>query len=123
MEANLNYWPVQIKLIPSNDPCLNNANLLIAADCTAYAFSDFHCVFMKKRVTVIGCPKLDGCDYSEKLSELFILNNIKSVTVVRMEVPCCKGIELAVKNAVKISGKLIPWKVLIITTKGDIVYD
>jgi NAD-dependent dihydropyrimidine dehydrogenase PreA subunit len=119
-ESQLNQWPVQIKLVPYDAPYFNNANLLIAADCTAYAYGDFHDRFMKNKITLIGCPKLDEGDYSEKLTDILKNNNIKSVTVVRMEVPCCGGIVNAVINAMKNSGKMIPWQVVTISTDGNI---
>jgi len=112
--TQLNQWPVQIKLVPVNAPYFENANLLIAADCSAYAYGDFHNKFMKNKVTIIGCPKLDEGDYSKKLTEILKNNNIKSVMVVRMEVPCCGGIENAVKTALKDSLKMIPWQVITI---------
>lgn len=118
--SQLRQWPVQIKLVPVNAPYFENANLLVAADCTAYAYGDFHRKFMKNKVTVIGCPKLDNEDYSKKLTEIISRNKIKSVTVVRMEVPCCGGIENAVVNALKNSGKIIPWQVITVTTDGKI---
>jgi len=118
--SQLNQWPVQIKLAPVNAPYFNNAHLLIAADCTAYAYGNFHNDFMKNRITLIGCPKLDEGDYVEKLTKIIALNNIKSVTVVRMEVPCCGGIENAVKRALMASGKFIPWSVVTISTDGKI---
>lgn len=121
IESELNQWPVQIKLVPVNAPYFNNANLLVAADCTAYAYADFHRKFIKNRITLIGCPKLDMLDYSEKLAEIIRNNNIKSVTVVRMEVPCCGGIEHAVKTALQNSGKLIPWQVVVISPDGKII--
>ncbi|MDF2685674.1 MAG: ferredoxin [Clostridia bacterium] len=120
-ESQLNQWPVQIKLVPVNAPYFNNANLLIAADCTAYAYGDFHNSFMKNKITLIGCPKLDEGDYSEKLTEIIKRNNIKSVTVVRMEVPCCGGIVNATINALKNSEKMIPWQVITISTDGQIL--
>jgi ferredoxin len=119
--SQLNQWPVQIKLVSPNAAYLNNANLLIAADCTAYAYGDFHNKFIKNRITLIGCPKLDEGDYSEKLTTILKMNDIKSVTVVRMEVPCCGGIENAVKNALKASEKMIPWQVVTISTNGEIL--
>lgn len=119
--SKLSQWPVQIKLVPINAPYFNNANLLVAADCSAYAYGDFHNRFIKNKVTIIGCPKLDTGDYSEKLTEIIKNNNIKSVTVVRMEVPCCGGIENAVKTALKNSGKFIPWQVVTISTDGKIL--
>lgn len=118
--SRLSQWPVQIKLAPINAPYFNGANLLIAADCTAYAYGNFHERFIKNHITLIGCPKLDSTDYSEKLTEIIRCNDIKSVTVTRMEVPCCGGIEYAVKSALQQSGKLIPWQVKIISTDGNI---
>jgi hypothetical protein len=103
--SRLSQWPVQIKLVPVNAPYFHKANLLVAASCTAYAFGDFHNRFIKNRIALIGCPKLDGVDYAEKLTEILRHNDIKSITVVRMEVPCCKGIEIAVKTALKNSEK------------------
>ncbi|WP_026885502.1 ATP-binding protein [Clostridium beijerinckii] len=119
--SQLNQWPVQIKLVSPNAPYFNNANLLIAADCTAYAYADFHNKFIRNKITLIGCPKLDEVDYSEKLMTILKMNDIKSVTVVRMEVPCCGGIENAVKNALKASDKMIPWQVVTISTNGEII--
>lgn len=119
--SQLNQWPVQIKLVPPNAPYFNNANVLIAADCTAYAYGDFHSKFIKNRITLIGCPKLDEGDYSEKLTAILKMNDIKSLTVVRMEVPCCGGIVNAVKNALKASDKLIPWQIVTISTNGEII--
>ena len=119
--SKLQNWPVQIKLAPVNAPYFENANLLVAADCTAYAYGNFHNEFIRNHVTLIGCPKLDAGDYSEKLTEILENNNIKSVTVVRMEVPCCGGIEQAVKKALQISGRLIPWRVVTISTDGRIL--
>lgn len=118
--SQLNQWPVQIKLAPSNAGFFNNADLLIAADCSAYAYGDFHSKFIKNRITLIGCPKLDEGDYSEKLTSILKMNDIKSVTVVRMEVPCCGGIVNAVKNALKASDKMIPWQIVTISTNGKI---
>ena len=120
-ESRLRQWPVQIKLVPVTAPYFENADLLISADCAAYAYGNFHADFIKNRITLIGCPKLDNTDYSEKLTEIIALNNIKSVTVVRMEVPCCGGIENAAKQAVKRSGKFIPWHVVTISTDGNIL--
>lgn len=117
----LSQWPVQIKLVPVNAPYFDHANLLVAADCTAYAYGDFHNRFIRNRVTLIGCPKLDEGDYSEKLTAIIRNNDIKSVTVVRMEVPCCGGIEHAVKTALQNSGKFIPWRVVTISTDGQIL--
>ncbi|MFV0527553.1 MAG: 4Fe-4S binding protein [Lachnospiraceae bacterium] len=119
--SELRQWPVQIKLAPVNAPYFDKANLLIAADCSAYAFAGFHGRFMKNKVTLIGCPKLDEGDYTEKLTEIIRNNDIKSVTVTRMEVPCCGGIENAVKNALMNSGKFIPWQVVTISTDGKIL--
>ena len=120
-DSQLSQWPVQIKLVPVKAPYLNGAKLLIAADCTAYAYGDFHQEFIRGHVTLIGCPKLDEGDYAEKLTQILAGNDIKSVTVVRMEVPCCGGIEHAVKRALQASGKLIPWNVVIISTDGRIL--
>lgn len=119
--SQLSQWPVQIKLIPVNAPYFDGANLLVAADCTAYAYGNFHNEFIRNKVTLIGCPKLDDCDYSEKLTAILANNSIKSVTVVRMEVPCCGGIENAVKRALQASGKCIPWQVVTISTDGKIL--
>ena len=119
--SQLSQWPVQIQLAPVNAPYFENANLLIAADCTAYAYGDFHNRFIKNKVTLIGCPKLDDTDYSEKLTAILTHSNIKSVMVVRMEVPCCGGLENAVKTALKNSGKMIPWQVVTISTDGRIL--
>ena len=119
--SQLSQWPVQIKLVPVNAPYFDGANLLIAADCTAYAYGNFHNEFIRNRVTLIGCPKLDQGDYSEKLTQIIANNNIKSVTIVRMEVPCCGGIELAAKRALQLSGKFIPWQVVTISTDGRIL--
>lgn len=119
--SRLSQWPVQIKLVPVNAPYFHGADLLIAADCTAYAYGRFHEDFIQNRITLIGCPKLDECDYAEKLTEIIMNNNIKSLTIVRMEVPCCGGIENAAKRALQASGKLIPWQVVIISTDGKIM--
>ena len=119
--SQLAQWPVQIKLVPVNAPYFEGAELLIAADCTAYAYASFHSKFIKGRITLIGCPKLDSIDYAEKLTEIIQNNSIKSITVVRMEVPCCGGIENAVHRAVKASGKALPCKVNIISTTGEII--
>ena len=121
--SQLAQWPVQIKLVPVNAPYFNNANLLVAADCAAYAYGNFHSEFMRNKITVIGCPKLDDVDYSEKLTAILKANNVKSVTVVRMEVPCCGGIEHAVRTALQNSGKMIPWRVVVIGTDGGILED
>ncbi|MEG1067860.1 MAG: 4Fe-4S binding protein [Anaerovoracaceae bacterium] len=119
--SKLNQWPVQMKLVPVNAAYFNDAKLLIAADCVAYAYGNFHNDFMKDKITLIGCPKLDEGDYAEKLTEILKQNEIKSVTVVRMEVPCCGGIENAVKTALSNCGKLIPWQVTVISTDGIIL--
>ncbi|MBO5747223.1 MAG: 4Fe-4S binding protein [Clostridia bacterium] len=119
--SQLQQWPCQIKLVPPNAPYFDGANLLIAADCTAYAYGNFHSDFIRNHITLIGCPKLDEGDYTEKLTAIIRDNNIKSVKVVRMEVPCCGGIENAVKNALKNSGKFIPWQVVTISTDGKIL--
>ena len=120
-ESELMQWPVQIKLAPIHAPYYENANLLIAADCTAYAYANFHRDWMRGRITLIGCPKLDSVDYSEKLTEILKQNKIKSLTVVRMEVPCCGGLEHAATQALKDSGKFIPWRVVTFTTQGEIL--
>ena len=119
--SRLSQWPCQIKLVPINAPYFDNANLLIAADCTAYAYGSFHNDFILGRITLIGCPKLDDGDYTEKLTQIIANNNIKSVTVVRMEVPCCAGIENAAKRALQASGKFIPWQVVTFSTDGRIL--
>lgn len=119
--SRLSQWPVQIKLVPYNAPYFDGAKLLIAADCTAYAYAAFHERFIKGHITLIGCPKLDSIDYSEKLTEIISNNDIKSVTVVRMEVPCCGGLEQAAKTALQKSGKFIPWQVVTIGTDGTIL--
>lgn len=121
LESQLRQWPVQIKLAPVNAPYFNGAKLLVAADCTAYAYANFHNDFIKDHITLVGCPKLDSVDYSEKLTEIIRNNDIKSVTVVRMEVPCCGGIQLAAQKALQSSGKFIPWQVVTISTDGRIV--
>ena len=119
--SQLRQWPVQIKLAPVNAPWFDGAKLLIAADCTAYAYANFHQDFIKGRITLVGCPKLDSVDYSEKLTEILRNNTIRSITVVRMEVPCCGGMENAVKRALQQSGKSIPCNVVIISTDGRIL--
>jgi len=121
VSSKLKQWPVQIKLAPVTAPYFENAHLLIAADCSAYAYGNFHNKFMKNKITLIGCPKLDTTDYTEKLTDILTQNNIKSVTVVRMEVPCCAGIVEAVKNALQKSGKMIPWQIVTISAEGKIV--
>ncbi len=118
--SELNQWPCQIKLVPVNAPYFENCDLLIAADCTAYAYANIHKDFMKNRITLIGCPKLDEGDYAEKLTAILANNNINSVKVLRMEVPCCGGIVNAVKTALIQSGKMIPWSIVVIGTNGDI---
>ena len=119
--SRLSQWPVQIKLVPVNAPYFDGARLLIAADCTAYAYAAFHERFIKGHITLVGCPKLDSVDYAEKLTEIIRNNDIKSVTVVRMEVPCCGGLELAAKKALQQSGKFIPWQVVTVTVDGRLV--
>lgn len=121
VSSRLSQWPVQIKLVPINAPYFENANLLVAADCTAFAYGNFHNEFIRNHITLIGCPKLDEGDYTEKLTDIIKGSSIKSVTVVRMEVPCCGGIENAVKAALKASGKFIPWRVVTISTDGNIL--
>jgi NAD-dependent dihydropyrimidine dehydrogenase PreA subunit len=120
-ESRLNQWPVQIKLVPVKASYFDQAKLLVSADCGAYAYGNFHDEFIKGRITLIGCPKLDQTDYSEKLTEILKGNDIKSVTVVRMEVPCCGGIENAVITALKNCGKMIPWQVVTLSIKGEIL--
>ena len=119
--SELRQWPVQIKLVPVNAPYFDGAHLLVAADCTAYAYADFHRDFIRNKITLIGCPKLDEGDYSEKLTEIIRQNEIRSVTVVRMEVPCCGGIEHAVRTALQNSGKFLPWQVVTVSTDGRIL--
>ena len=119
--SELMQWPVQIKLVPVQAPYFEGANLLIAADCTAYAYANFHKEFIRNHITVVGCPKLDNVDYADKLTEIIKYNNIKSVTIIRMEVPCCGGIEHAAKKALQASGKFIPWHVVTISTDGKIL--
>lgn len=121
LNSELMQWPVQIKLVPMRASYFDGANLLIAADCTAYAYGNFHKEFIRRHITLIGCPKLDEGDYTEKLTEIIKNNNIKSVTVVRMEVPCCGGIEHATKRALQESGKFIPWRVVTISIDGKIL--
>ena len=118
--SRLGQWPCQIKLVPTHAPFFDGAQLLIAADCTAYAYANMHEDFMKGKTTIIGCPKLDAVDYTEKLTAIIRDNDIKSVTVVRMEVPCCGGLQRAAENALKASGKIIPWQVVTITIDGKI---
>ena len=119
--SKLQNWPVQIKLAPVSAPYFNDAKLLIAADCTAYAYASFHQDFIRNKITLIGCPKLDQVDYSEKLTAIIQNNNIQSVTIVRMEVPCCGGLEMAAKKALQNSGKFIPWQVVTISIDGKIL--
>lgn len=121
ISSHLSQWPVQIKLAPIQGEYFNNADLLIAADCVAYAYGDFHRHFIKGRVVLIGCPKLDSIDYSEKLTEIIRVNNIKSVTLVRMEVPCCGGLEHAARNSIKNSGKHLPFQLVTISLDGKIL--
>lgn len=121
--SQLRQWPVQIKLVPIHAPYLENSHLLVAADCTAFAYGNIHQDFMRNKVTLIGCPKLDEGDYSEKLTAILENNNIKSLTVLRMEVPCCSGIANAAKNALINSGKMIPWSIVTISTDGRILED
>ena len=120
-QSQLMQWPCQIKLVPVHAPYFDDANLLIAADCTAFAYGNFHEDFIRNHITLIGCPKLDAGDYAEKLTQIIRENNIRSVKVVRMEVPCCGGLENAVKRALQASGKFIPWQVITISTDGRIV--
>lgn len=119
--SRLMQWPVQIKLLPTVAPFYDNAQLLVAADCSAFTYGNFHEDFMRNKITMIGCPKLDAVDYYEKLVEIVRNNNIKSVTIVRMEVPCCGGLENAVKRALQDSGKFLPWQVVVISTNGEIL--
>ena len=121
IQSQLMQWPCQINLVPVNAPYLDGANLLIAADCTAYAYGNFHNEFIKNHITIVGCPKLDEGDYADKLTQIIANNNIKSVKIVRMEVPCCGGIENAAKRAIQNSGKFIPWQVVTISTDGKII--
>ncbi|MHB1484739.1 MAG: ATP-binding protein [Saccharofermentanales bacterium] len=119
--SNLSQWPVQIKLVPVKAPFFENANLLIAADCAAYAHPSFNRTFMKNKITVIGCPKLDDVDYTDKLANIIAGNSIKSISIVRMEVPCCSGIVAAAVEALRRSGKMIPWSVVTLATDGSII--
>ena len=121
--SQLRTWPVQIKLVPPKAPWLDGANLLVAADCTAYAYANFHQDFIRGRVCMVGCPKLDHVDYSEKLEDILTNNDIRSLTIVRMEVPCCGGLEYAAKEALKNSGKFIPWRVVTLSVDGRILED
>ena len=119
--SRLGNWPVQIKLVPVSAPYYDGAELLIAADCTAYAYGNMHRDFIGGKVTLVGCPKLDNADYGEKLGEIMHANNIKSVTLVRMQVPCCGGLELALRRAIKASGKLVPMRVVVLSNDGRII--
>lgn len=119
--SRLNQWPCQIKLLPMRAPFFDGARLLIAADCTAYAYANLHEDFMKGKITLIGCPKLDNVDYTEKLTSIIRDNDVRGVTVVRMEVPCCGGLQRATENALKASGKFIPWQVVTISRDGSII--
>ena len=120
-QSRLSQWPVQIKLVPVNAAFFNGAKLLIAADCTAYAYANMHSEFMKGKITLIGCPKLDAVDYTDKLTEIIRGNDIQSVTIVRMEVPCCGGLEHAAREALRASGKFLPWQVVTISIDGKIL--
>ena len=119
--SRLGQWPCQLKLLPARAPIFDGAKLLIAADCTAYAYANMHEEFMRGSVTVIGCPKLDAVDYTDKLTDIIANNDIKSVTIVRMEVPCCGGLQRAAENALRASGKFIPWRVVTISTDGRLL--
>lgn len=119
--SELQQWPVQIKLVAPNAPFLRNADILIAATCSAFSHGNFHAEFMKDKVTLIGCPKLDGVDYAEKLAEIFSVNDIRSVSIVRMSVPCCGGLVQSVKRAFQMSGTMIPWSIVTIGTDGSII--
>ena len=119
--SRLEQWPCQLKLVPVHAPYFDCADILIAADCTAYAYADFHRDFMQDKITLIGCPKLDACDYAEKLAQIFAYHSIRSIQVLRMEVPCCGGLENAVKRAILASGKNIPLEVVTVSTNGKII--
>ena len=119
-ESQLTNWPVQIKLVPTQAPYFDGASLLVAADCTAFTYADFHRRFLSGRVCLIGCPKLDGVDYTEKLTEIIRNNDIRSLTILRMEVPCCGGLEFAAKTALQNSGKFIPWQVVTVNIDGTL---
>lgn len=121
LQSELRQWPVQIKLVSPNAPYFDGSHILVAADCTAFAYANIHEKFMKGKITLIGCPKLDDVDYSEKLASILKNNDVKSITVLRMEVPCCSGIVNAVKNAIINSGKMIPWGYKIVTTDGNLI--
>lgn len=120
-QSELRQWPIQLKLVPVTAPYLNHAKLLIAADCTAFAHGNFHQAFMKNHVTLIGCPKLDSVDYTQKLTDILTRNDIQSVKLVRMEVPCCGGLEYALRQAMQNSGKWIPWQVVVLSTDGEVI--
>ncbi len=120
-QSQLQQWPVQIRLVPTSAPYFEGAKLLIAADCTAYAYANFHEDFIKGKIVLVGCPKLDSVDYSEKLEEIIRNNNIASVTIARMEVPCCGGLEMAAKKALQNSGKFLPWQVVTISVDGKLL--
>ena len=119
-ESQLTNWPVQIKLAPVSAPYFDGASLLVAADCSAFTYAAFHSKLLAGRVCLIGCPKLDGVDYTEKLTEIIRQNDIRSLTIVRMEVPCCGGLEMAAKNAMQASGKFIPWQVVTVNIDGTL---
>ncbi len=121
VNSHLSQWPVQIKLVPVQAPYFDGAKLLVAADCTAYAYANFHAEFIRDHITLIGCPKLDSCDYSEKLAAILAYNDIQSITVVRMEVPCCGGIEYAMKRAIQASGKSVSLNIVTISRNGNIL--
>lgn len=121
VSSRLNQWPCQMRLVPSKAPYFDNTKLLIAADCTAFAYGNFHNEFMKDHITIMGCPKLDPVDYSEKLAEIIRLNDIKEITLARMEVPCCGGLQNALITALKSSGKILPWQVKIISCSGELL--
>ena len=121
LTSQLRQWPVQIKLVPVKAPWFDGAKLLVAADCTAYAYANFHQELMRGRITIIGCPKLDEGDYTEKLTAILTQNEIKELVIVRMEVPCCGGLERAATNALKASGKFIPWRVVTVAIDGHLV--
>lgn len=120
-ESQLRQWPCQIKLVSPQAPYFEGAHLLVAADCTAFAYANFHKDFMRNKITIIGCPKLDDVDYSEKLAAILSYNEIRSMTVLRMEVPCCGGLAQAAKTALVKSGKMIPWNIVTITTDGQVL--
>lgn len=123
MPSRLSQWPVQLKLVPPHAPYFNGASLLIAADCTAYAYGNFHADFIRGRVTLIGCPKLDTADYEEKLTAILTENDVRSVTLTRMEVPCCGGLEYAARQAIAHSGRALPLRVVTISAEGRILQE